>query len=291
MRNFENRRGRVKRFLEQKSTIAELKDSSSAQDRKIAEILGLSAQTDTFSSLVRNVAEALANEESAEENSRIFSILHEIIDPMLAADDNGDNEQDDTDEFAKEIWENLSEQLEAEYGDGSSNVPRSAYARMLVGGTAYTSRKYLQAAFNNTSRYPRVLVAQSLVGREGLNLHTACRTVILLHLEWNPGVVEQQIGRVDRIGSRWAELLEKHQSHSGDELPRINVRPVVFEGTYDEGHWSVLQTRWQDLRAQLHGEVIPPSERIGLTAEEMAKVKLLEGYAPNFSPFRGRKIG
>ena len=35
-----------------------------------------------------------------------------------------------------------------------------------------------------------MLVAQSLVGREGLNLHKSCRIVLLLHLEWNPGVVE-----------------------------------------------------------------------------------------------------
>jgi SNF2 family DNA or RNA helicase len=52
-----------------------------------------------------------------------------------------------------------------------------------------------------------VLVAQSVVGREGLNLHRACRTVILLHPEWNPGVVEQQIGRVDRLSSYWEQLL------------------------------------------------------------------------------------
>jgi SNF2 family DNA or RNA helicase len=48
-----------------------------------------------------------------------------------------------------------------------------------------------------------VLVAQSQVGREGLNLHEEYRTVVLLYAEWNPGILEQQIGRVDRKNRRW----------------------------------------------------------------------------------------
>lgn len=284
MRNFENRRARARRFLEQETTHASLQNSKLTLDRKIASLLEFSLLTETFSSLVRNVAEALPNEICGDENDRIIAILREIVSPMLVADDTSDNEQDDEDEFAEHIWENLSEQLEAEYGDGSSNVPRSAYARMLVGGTDFKTRKYLQAAFNNNTRFPRVLVAQSLVGREGLNLHTACRTVILLHLEWNPGVVEQQIGRVDRINSRWSNLLNDYEQGLVNEIPQINIRPVIFEETYDEGHWSVLQARWQDLRAQLHGDIIPPSECLDLTKEEMVKIEQLQRVAPNFSP-------
>jgi hypothetical protein len=53
-----------------------------------------------------------------------------------------------------------------------------------------------------------VLVAQSQVGREGLNLHESCRIVIQFHAEWNPAVLEQQIGRVDRKGSRWEQLAQ-----------------------------------------------------------------------------------
>jgi hypothetical protein len=125
-----------------------------------------------------------------------------------------------------------------------------------------------------------VLVAQSLVGREGLNLHQACRTVVLLHPEWNPAVVEQQIGRVDRVGSRWETLMK---SHEGAEPPRIKVRPIVFRGTYDEHNWRVLRERWDDYRAQLHGEPVP--SRFALDDPEGGElIKQLESRAPNFSP-------
>lgn len=128
-----------------------------------------------------------------------------------------------------------------------------------------------------------VLIAQSLVGREGLNLHEACRVVVLLHPEWNPAVVEQQIGRVDRVGSRWAQALRHRRC--GAHLPRIEVLPVVFRGTYDEHNWRVLRERWDDLRAQLHGEVIPPRLVGGqITDEENSLLEELAQAAPGFSP-------
>ena len=128
-------------------------------------------------------------------------------------------------------------------------------------------------------------MAQSLVGREGLNLHKACRTVVLLHPEWNPGVVEQQIGRIDRIGSLWEEKLNQAiaAGQAKGDLPRIEIRPVVFQGTYDEKNWQVLRDRWDDLRAQLHGVVISP--RIAKKypdAQDM--IAEINNAAPNFSP-------
>src|SRR5207244_13294090 len=83
------------------------------------------------------------------------------------------------------------------------------FARLMFGRTAPESRRMIQLAFNRPKSFPRVLVAQSLVGREGLNLHKSCRIVVLLHPEWNPGVVEQQIGRVDRVDSYWCNQLKQ----------------------------------------------------------------------------------
>ena len=131
-----------------------------------------------------------------------------------------------------EEWDKAYRELEEEYG----NNPRSAYARLMIGRTEMYTRRLLQAAFKNQNRYPRVLIAQSLVGREGLNLHEACRRVIFLHLEWNPAVVEQQIGRVDRVNSLWASLVEKAKSEANGVAPQIEICPVVFEGTYDASH-------------------------------------------------------
>ncbi|MRD49746.1 type III restriction endonuclease subunit R [Caenimonas koreensis DSM 17982] len=186
-------------------------------------------------------------------------------------------------EDARHAWLEIAARLRDEFGGR-----RATFARLMVGNTPHPTRRLLQQAFNRGASDLRVLVTQSMVGREGLNLHRACRTVVLLHPEWNPGVVEQQIGRVDRLGSLWEQMLptEDAPHPPAGEWPRIRVLSVVFKGTYDEENWRVLQGRWDDLRAQLHGIVIPESAR---TQDPM-----LDGYideinaaAPNFSPVGG----
>ena len=125
-----------------------------------------------------------------------------------------------------------------------------------------------------------VLVAQSLVGREGLNLHRSCRSVVLFQPEWNPAVVEQQIGRVDRMGSFWEEMVERHDSN--DHPPKIRVLRVEFSGTYDEHNWKVLNHRWDNYRAQMNGEVFMPDQQ---DDPELQKLKLRVNQAtPDFSP-------
>jgi hypothetical protein len=119
-----------------------------------------------------------------------------------------------------------------------------------------------------------------MVGREGLNLHEECRAVVLLHPEWNPAVVEQQVGRVDRLNSRWQKDLNKWVEDRDGDVPRIEIRPVIFKGTYDEMNWSVLRERQDDLRSQLSGIVIPTRRAVDNPdlAGEVAKL------APSFLP-------
>ena len=197
-----------------------------------------------------------------------------------ALTDRDEGEQDGDGVKAAELWSELEGRLNEEY-----NRPQGGFARLMIGGTTPSARRMLQLAFNRLHSFPKVLVAQSMVGREGLNLHRACSTVILLHPEWNPGIVEQQIGRVDRVGSHWSKQLEQAivNKVTLDQLPRIKICPVIFEGTYDEHHWTVLRERWDDLRAQLHGVVIPlrlftNDQELRCLAEE------IEAVAPNFSP-------
>lgn len=197
--------------------------------------------------------------------------------------DDIENEQDDACAF--ERWKACRQRLQEEYGN-----LQGRFARLMDGNSKPATRRFLQLAFNRLHSHPKVLVAQSLVGREGLNLHTACRTVVLLHLEWNPGVVEQQIGRVDRIGSLWEEKLrqwEKTHREGGkaERIPRIEIRPVIFQGTYDERQWSILQKRWNDLRAQLHGLILSP-DMARENSEAEGWIKKINGMAPNFSPER-----
>jgi hypothetical protein len=203
-------------------------------------------------------------------------------------DDVDASEDRDTDgdaHSAAEQWQILEARLADEYGR-----PEGGFARLMYGKTEPNTRRLLQLAFNRTHSNPRVLVAQSLVGREGLNLHQACRTVVLLHPEWNPGVVEQQIGRVDRLGSLWEQQARQAicEGKPAAEFPRILVRPVVFRGTYDEKNWEVLRARWDDLRAQLHGEVISP--RLAADFPDMeAVIDEINASAPNFSPLTAER--
>lgn len=202
------------------------------------------------------------------------------LDPLT---DDADGDADDGPQ-GENTWSETLERLRQDYSH-----QQGGFARQLNGDTAPGTRRLLQLAFNRPNSNPRVLIAQSQVGREGLNLHLACRTVVLLHLEWNPAVVEQQIGRVDRMGSLWQKLLVEAIESADDTvpMPRIQVRPVIFEGTYDERQWRVLQYRWQTLRSQLHGEILPECDvEDVLGAELRARVA---AAAPCFSPTRPRR--
>lgn len=126
---------------------------------------------------------------------------------------------------------------------------------------------------------------QSRVGREGLNLHEACRTVVILHAEWNPGIVEQQIGRVDRKGSCWLKDLENWCGHAEGDPPRLRIHPVVVSGTYDDHNWQVLKARWMELRAQLHGEVLPKHAKHYATSPEIEALQhRIVAATPSFAP-------
>lgn len=68
------------------------------------------------------------------------------------------------------------------------------------------------------------------------------------------------------------------------KAPRIEIRPIVCSGTYDEHNWQVLQKRWDSLRAQLHGIVVPTRERAMATDAKRDIIRTPDDIAPNFSP-------
>jgi hypothetical protein len=135
---------------------------------------------------------------------------------------------------------------------------QSLHARLLQGATRWETRRYLQAAFNRPGASPRVLIAQSQVGREGLNLHESCRVVVQFHAEWNPAVLEQQIGRVDRKGSLWERLAQEWLAGGGEAGPPfVEVRQLIFEGTYDAFQWDRVMRRQHVFDASLFGSLLP----------------------------------
>lgn len=236
--------------------------------------------------VARALLEALGPDVATVGPCRLARCFAEIVDACCDRDDDDDEATARSvaqeEEYVAESWSKVLERIGEEFANRQGE-----FARVLNGQTPQSTRQLLQLAFNREHSHPRVLVAQSAVGREGLNLHKACRTVVLLHPEWNPGVVEQQIGRVDRIGSLWERLLRGaiDGGTAAEALPRIEVQPIIFGGTYDEMQWEVLRGRWDDLRAQLHGVVVTP--RVAAEFSEIADViEAINAAAPNFSPPR-----
>ena len=245
-----------------------------------ANIFGATAEQSSLALVARAMMELLESTDAeAPEYASTFCQLIEAVCDRDDADDD-DNEIDAAE--ATGLWGEIEARLRGEY-----TRTQGGFARLMYGGTSPESRRMIQLAFNRAKSFPRVLVAQSLVGREGLNLHKSCRIVLLLHPEWNPGVVEQQIGRVDRVDSRWSNELKRalNAGTPADQLPRIEVRPVVFRGTYDEHNWKVLRERWDNLRSQLHGDIISP-EFANVNPEHQELFDEISNASPDFSPNR-----
>lgn len=163
-----------------------------------------------------------------------------------------------------------------------ANLRMRTHAVLLSGQDRWSTRRYVQAAFNRPTSSPRVLIAQSQVGREGLNLHEACRVVLQFHAEWNPAVLEQQIGRVDRKGSLWEKMARRWLDDGArGEPPFIEVRQLVFEGTYDELQWDRVGSRQHLFDASLFGSLLPPEalERVPPNRRDE-----LLASAPSFRP-------
>jgi hypothetical protein len=170
--------------------------------------------------------------------------------------------------------------LRALFGE-DQNTRQRTFAVLLSGETRPMTRRYIQAAFNRPTSSPRVLIAQSQVGREGLNLHEACRVVIQFHAEWNPAILEQQIGRVDRKGSLWERLARAWIDGDVQDKPRIEIRQLVFEGTYDAFQWARVARRQRLFDASLFGSLLPEEAWQRVPADQ---VGALEAAAPSFCP-------
>jgi hypothetical protein len=225
-----------------------------------------------------------------------------VLDDLLATSSGSDEVTDQrfhalTNEFVEERLRPLLGELGDEDTDDEQAVLRqealralledddgrqSYHARLLQGATRWETRRYLQAAFNRPGASPWVLIAQSQVGREGLNLHESCRVVVQFHAEWNPAVLEQQIGRVDRKGSLWEKRAQEWLDNGAlGEPPFIEVRQLVFEGTYDAFQWDRVMRRQHAFDASLFGSLLPAEawERV-----PQDRLESLRRAAPSFRP-------
>ncbi|MGO4157470.1 DEAD/DEAH box helicase [Cupriavidus sp. YAF13] len=185
-------------------------------------------------------------------------------------------EDGDEQKASREVlsWNRIVDQIkdELQRNEGGDYVFRmSPFAQLMIGDTKPATRRARQGTFNHPSLNPRVLLGQADVMSEGLNLHRACRTVVLFHLDWNPGRIEQQIGRVDRQNSAWMNACEDALQNRVTP-PKLEVYTLAVQGTYDDLRSSVVQERIHLLRAQLFGEVLPPERLAQLPPEAQEQI-------------------
>lgn len=88
---------------------------------------------------------------------------------------------------------------------------------ILHGGMDHDERERVKAAFQTSPRDSavRILLATDAAS-EGIDLQNHCHCLIHLEIPYNPNVMEQRNGRVDRHGQRHSEVLIWHPVDDGD---------------------------------------------------------------------------
>jgi len=128
----------------------------------------------------------------------------------------------------------------------------TGFVALVHGGTADETRERVFAGFNSPL-LPEILVCTS-VGSEGIDLHRHCRNVIHFDLAWNPAVLEQRTGRVDRLGSKtFRERAEAYDVESANAF--LNVGVPFLAGTYDERMYEEIRIRAQTFEVLTGGDV------------------------------------
>lgn len=133
----------------------------------------------------------------------------------------------------------------------------------IVKGGDQKSRERVFAGFN-TPLLPEVLVCTS-VGSEGIDLHRHCRHVVHYDLAWNPAVLEQRTGRIDRIGSK--TFRERKLSSEGRQV-FLEVGIPFLAGTYDERMYEELRQRAQVFEVLTGGDLAGDSEDQNLEGKD-----------------------
>lgn len=142
----------------------------------------------------------------------------------------------------------------------SRGVPVATY----TGDDERTEREAFGEAFRSPLA-PWVLVASN-VGSEGIDLHTYGRHLVHFDLEWNPAVMEQREGRIDRLG----RVLKNDP---------VSIYYLIVKDTYDERmfHQLVARQRWHGVllgRGALRLGRDEETEARLVDASEAAKVAL-----------------
>ncbi len=134
----------------------------------------------------------------------------------------------------------LKTRLNFDFGEGS--------VALVTGEVVEIEDRYQHIREFLEDGKPNILIC-SEIASEGIDLQE-CHILVNYDLPWNPTVVEQRIGRIDRFGQK-AEV--------------INIFNIVVDGTVEEIIYSRLDKRLEDARNTLG----PVAEILGKMEKEL----------------------
>lgn len=137
----------------------------------------------------------------------------------------------------------------------STSLRDQRHVTLVSGRTDDRSRLRVFSGFN-TPLLPEVLICTQ-VGQEGIDLHRHCRHVVHHDLAWNPAILEQRTGRVDRIGSK---AFRERSLLSDGESSYLEVGVPFLAGTYDERMYEELRLRSQTFEVLTGGDLASDAE-------------------------------
>lgn len=141
-------------------------------------------------------------------------------------------------------WGNAYERFIDKYVNTESETERSDMILGLkgtkivdkcTGDTSNYRREKIMAGFN-TPFNPQVLIATSTMS-EGIDLQEECKRVIHYDLEWNPALLEQRVGRIDRINSLISKLQDR------DKGSTLDIFYPFIKNTIDENIYKTVKDR------------------------------------------------
>jgi len=137
---------------------------------------------------------------------------------------------------------------------------RQDFAEVLSGETKSIFQGRLIEAFN-TKFNPMVLIVTQ-IGQEGIDLQKECSKVIHYDLWWNPAVMEQRVGRVDRIGSKI----------SREPALKLEVYTPFIKDTVDEDIFKIVKEREKWFKLIIGSKYAKESKLFGEKVEKEATI-------------------
>ena len=128
---------------------------------------------------------------------------------------------------------------------------------LLYGGMKEDDRERIKAAFqaHPSQSKVRILLATDMAS-EGIDLQNHCHRLVHFEIPWNPNVLEQRNGRIDRHGQRFApEILHFVGSNYRQDAGDTETRPGDLEG--DLEFLMVAVKKIERIGSDLLGKVSP----------------------------------